>query len=128
VKLLLDTHILLWVAGAPEKLSDAARHLLADRNNQPLFSTVSLWEITIKNSLKRSDFQVDPRLLWRGLVDNGFLELEISADHVLAVSDLPPLHKDPFDRLLIAQSIVEGISLVSADPVIARYPAPVEAV
>lgn len=128
MKLLLDTHILLWTAGSPEKLSAKARQLLADQNNQLLFSAVSLWEIAIKNGLGRDDFRVDPRLLRRGLSDNGFLELPISAEHVLAVGDLPPLHKDPFDRLLVAQASIEGIVLVSADPAIASYSGAIELV
>jgi PIN domain nuclease of toxin-antitoxin system len=128
LKLLLDTHILLWAAGMPEKLSEKARDLLSAVENELVFSAASLWEITIKNGLGRTDFQVDARRLRRGLIDNGYLELAISAQHVLGVSDLPPLHKDPFDRLLIAQSTAEGIVLISADPAIAQYPGSIEIV
>lgn len=122
MKLLLDTHLLLWAVAEPEKLSSVARGLLQDLNNDLLFSAVSLWEIAIKNGLGRPDFQVDARVLRRGLLDNGYGELAISSAHAVAVSDLPPIHKDPFDRLLIAQAAVEGITLLTTDPIVARYP------
>jgi PIN domain nuclease of toxin-antitoxin system len=93
-----------------------------------MFSAASLWEITIKQGLGRSDFQVDPRLLRRGLIDNAYIELSITSDHVLAVASLPPLHKDPFDRLLAAQSQIEGVLLVTADPILGQYPGPVRLV
>lgn len=128
MKLLLDTHILLWAAGLPGKLSRVARRLIEDTENLLLFSPVNLWEIAIKHSLGRNDFQVDPRLLHRGLIDNGYEELQVSSIHALAAGDLPPLHKDPFDRLLVAQSIEEGIVLLTADPMVAQYPGPVRKV
>jgi PIN domain nuclease of toxin-antitoxin system len=87
-----------------------------------------LWEVVIKRGLGREDFKVDPRLLRRGLLDNGYSELPIGSEHVVAIDTLPPLHKDPFDRVLIAQALVEGITLLTRDPVVARYPAPVQAV
>ncbi|MBV7537468.1 type II toxin-antitoxin system VapC family toxin [Duganella sp. sic0402] len=125
MKLLLDTHLLLWAAGQPERLSPAAHLLLDDPNNELLFSAASLWEITIKHGLGRSDFQVDPRLLRRGLLDNGYAELPITSEHTVAVDTLASLHKDPFDRILVAQAIVEGISLITSDPLVAQYPGPV---
>jgi PIN domain nuclease of toxin-antitoxin system len=125
VKLLLDTHLLLWAAGRPERLPAGARALLEDQDNALMFSAASLWEIAIKRGLNRDDFQVDPRLLRRGLLDNGYAELPVSSDHAVALDALPPLHKDPFDRLLIAQAITEGILLLTSDPVVADYPAPV---
>jgi PIN domain nuclease of toxin-antitoxin system len=128
VKLLLDTHLLLWAAGRPDLLSGAARVLLDDPDNALLFSAASLWEVTIKRGLGRHDFAVDPRLLRRGLLDNGYSELAITSDHAIAVDLLPPIHKDPFDRILIAQSMVEAITLLTADPVVARYPGPVRQV
>jgi len=121
LKLLLDTHLLLWAAGQPERLSPAARTLLEDPLNELLFSAASLWEVAIKRSLGRPDFQVDPRLLRRGLLDNGYGELPVMSEHAVAVEGLPLIHKDPFDRILIAQSIVEGIALVTTDPLVARY-------
>ena len=128
MKLLLDTHLLLWAAGQPERLSPAARALLEDPLNELLFSAASLWEVAIKRGLGRPDFQVDPRLLRRGLLDNGYGELPVMSQHAVAVEGLPPIHKDPFDRMLIAQSIVEGIALVTTDPLVARYNGPVRKV
>jgi PIN domain nuclease of toxin-antitoxin system len=128
MKLLLDTHLLLWAASAPDRLSPAAGALIQDPDNSLMFSAASLWEITIKQGLGRSDFQVDPRLLRRGLIDNAYIELSITSDHVLAVASLPPLHKDPFDRLLAAQSQIEGVLLVTADPILGQYPGPVRLV
>jgi PIN domain nuclease of toxin-antitoxin system len=128
VKLLLDTHLLLWAAGQPDRLSEAARTLLADPQNELLFSAASLWEIAIKHGLSRSDFRVDPRLLRRGLLDNGYEELAITGAHAVAVETLPPIHRDPFDRILIAQSMVEGIVLLTSDPRVAQYPGPVHRV
>jgi len=125
MKLLLDTHLLLWAAGDPRRLPAAARKLINDSRNELLFSAVSLWEITIKKGLGRADFRVDPRLLRRGLVDNGYAELVITGEHVVAVGSLPSIHKDPFDRLLVAQSIVESITLLTSDPLLAKYPGPI---
>ena len=125
MKLLLDTPVLLWAAGEPARLSASARRLINDAGNEPLFSVASLWEIAIKRGLGRKDFQVDARLLRRGLSDNGYSELPIMSDHVVAVEDLPAIHKDPFDRLLVAQATVEGITLLTLDLVIARYPGPI---
>jgi PIN domain nuclease of toxin-antitoxin system len=121
VKLLLDTHLLLWAASQPDRLSPAAQTLLSDLSNDCLFSVASLWEVAIKRGLERPDFQVDPRLLRRGLLDNGYEELPITGDHALAVQTLPALHRDPFDRILVAQSQAEGIPLLTADPIVAQY-------
>lgn len=121
MKLLLDTHLLLWAAGQPERLSATARSLIENEENLLLFSAASLWEVTIKSDLARADFRVDPRLLRRALVDNGYLELPVTHRHVMSLKGLPPLHRDPFDRMLVAQSIAEGIALVTTDPVVARY-------
>jgi PIN domain nuclease of toxin-antitoxin system len=128
MKLLLDTHILLWAAGQPERLPLGARALLDDPRNEPIFSSASLWEIAIKSGLGRDDFQVNARLLRRGLLDNGYGELPISSEHAVAIDGLPPIHNDPFDRLLVAQSMVEGITLLTNDPLVAQYPAPVRKV
>lgn len=122
MRLLLDTHILLWAAGQPEKLSKAARRLLDDPQNDPVFSAASMWEIAIKQSIGRDDFRVDARLLRRGLLDNGYLELAVTGAHAIALDTLPPLHKDPFDRMLVAQARVEGITLLTSDAVLAKYP------
>ena len=128
MKLLLDTHLLLWAAGEPNRLSAAATKLIKSPANELLFSAASIWEVAIKRGLGRIDFQVNPRLLRRGLLDNGYGELAILSDHVVAIDTLPPIHKDPFDRLLVAQATVEGITLLTADPVVAKYPGPVRGV
>jgi len=125
VKLLLDTHLLLWAAGAPERLSAEARALIAAPENELFFSAASLWEIAIKRGLGRDGFQVDARLLRRGLLDNGYSELPVASEHAVAVEGLPPIHKDPFDRILVAQAMVEGIVLLTGDAVVALYPGPV---
>lgn len=128
MKLLLDTHLLLWAAGEPKRLPAVARKLINDSRNELLFSVASLWEIVIKRSLGRDDFRVDPRLLRRGLLDNGYVELAIGGEHVLAVDSLQPIHKDPFDRLLMAQAQVESVTLLTADPLLGRYPGPIRCV
>ncbi|MGA3226666.1 MAG: type II toxin-antitoxin system VapC family toxin [Acidobacteriaceae bacterium] len=128
MKLLLDTHLLLWAAGQPGRLSRAAQRLMNDHRNELIFSAANLWEIAIKRGLGRNDFQVEPRLLRRGLLDNGYTELPVAGDHTIALDGLPPLHKDPFDRILIAQAMVEGITLLTVDPLIAQYPGPVRRV
>lgn len=126
--LLIDTHILLWAAGQPAKLSRFTRDLLNNTANTLLFSAASIWEITIKRDLNRKDFKVEPRVLRRGLIDNGYEELEITGEHTMAISHLPLLHKDPFDRMLIAQATVEGATLVTADDNVAMYPGPIKKV
>jgi len=128
MKLLLDTHLLLCAAGHPERLSSKALALIEPSENELFFSAASLWEVVIKRALGRADFRVDARLLRRGLVDNGYGELAIASEHVVAIDNLPQIHKDPFDRILIAQAQVEGITLLTADPVVAGYPGPVQSV
>ena len=128
MKLLLDTHLLLWAAGKPNRLPATARKLIDNPANELLFSAASVWEVAIKRGLGRSDFQADPRLLRRGLLDNGYTELPILSDHVVAMESLPAIHKDPFDRLLVAQASIEGITLLTADMVLGRYPGPLRVV
>jgi len=123
--LLLDTHVLLWAAGSPDRLTRSARNLFEKPEHQLLFSAASLWEITIKRSLGRPDFRVDPEILRRGLLENGYHELAITSTHAMAVGHLPAIHKDPFDRILIAQAECEGVLLLTADEVVAKYPGPV---
>lgn len=125
MKLLLDTHLLIWAMGEPARLGPALGELLEDPRHTLCFSVASLWELVIKASLAREGFQVQPSLLRRTLLDGGFLEIPITADHVLAVGSLPPLHRDPFDRLLLAQAEREGLLLITADRTVARYPGPV---
>ena len=124
MKLLLDTHLLLWGAGLPKRLSAKARTLMEKGENELLFSPASLWEVAIKRALGRKDFQTDARVLRRGLLDNGYSELPITSEHIVAIESLPPIHRDPFDRVLIAQATVEGITLLTTDSVIAQYSGP----
>jgi PIN domain nuclease of toxin-antitoxin system len=126
MKLLLDTHLLLWAAGEPQRLSKRARTLINNPDNELFFSAASLWEVAIKRGLGREDFKVDARLLRRGLLDNGYSELPIISDHVVATESLPPIHKDPFDRILVAQATVEGITLLTVDSLVSQYPGPIK--
>jgi PIN domain nuclease of toxin-antitoxin system len=122
MKLLIDTHLVLWAASTPRRLSPATRSLLRDPRNELLVSVASIWEIVIKRGLGRDDFKVEPGRLRRGLRDNGWQELTLTSDHALAVEQLPPLHRDPFDRMLVAQSNVEGITLLTSDSLVSQYP------
>jgi PIN domain nuclease of toxin-antitoxin system len=128
MKLLLDTHLLLWAAGEPRRLSKSARTLIGNPDNELLFSAASLWEVAIKRRLGREDFKVDARLLRRGLLDNGYSELPILSDHVVATESLPLLHRDPFDRILVAQATVEGITLLTVDSQVSQYAGPIRTV
>jgi len=128
MKLLLDTHLLLWTASARARLSQAATSLIDDFTNEMFFSVMSRWEIVIKSALDRPDFQVDAAQLRRALLDLGYEELPITSAHGLAVAGLPPIQKDPFDRILIAQATAEGILLLTGDAIIAKYPGPVRLV
>jgi PIN domain nuclease of toxin-antitoxin system len=128
VKLLLDTHLLLWAAADDRQLSLAAREMLEDPANTLHVSAASLWEITIKHRLGRDDFRIDPVRLHRALLDNGYADLPISAAHALAAGALPMLHKDPFDRMLVAQATNDGLTLLTSDSTLARYPGPITCV
>ena len=96
-------------------------NLLLDPANQLVFSSASLWEIGIKNGLERPDLNIDPHRLWRMLLVNGYRELPVTSEHTVAVNDLPPLHKNPFDRMLVVQARVEGLTLLTADKMVAKY-------
>ena len=128
MKLLLDTHLLLWAADDIRLVPSAARALMRDPDNDLIFSVVSLWEIAIKAGLKRHNLRADARVLRRRLLDNGYVELPLRSDHAVAIDTLPPIHRDPFDRILVAQAMVEGITLLTADPLVAMYPGPVRRV
>lgn len=125
MRLLLDTHLLLWLADGAPDLSTAAVALVADPANDVLFSVASIWEVAIKFALRRPEFTMDPRVLRRAAIDNGYAELDVEAQHALATVSLPPIHRDPFDRLLIAQATVEAAVLLTADATILRYPGPI---
>ena len=125
MQLLLDTHLLVWAMGEPERLDPALVRLLEDPMNTPVFSVASLWELVIKRGLDRPDFQLEPPVLRQALLEAGWRELPVEAHHVLAVGQLPGLHRDPFDRLLLAQAQVDGLLLITADQQLAQYPGPV---
>lgn len=125
MRLLLDTHLLVWAMGSPERLSAALAAMLQDPANKPVFSVASLWELVIKQGLGKPDFRVEPALLRRALLDGGWQELPVQAHHALAVAALPLLHRDPFDRLLLAQASADGLLLITADQQLAAYPGPV---
>jgi PIN domain nuclease of toxin-antitoxin system len=128
MKVLLDTHLLLWAAAQPGRLSQAARDILEDEAHTLVFSAASIWEVAIKRGLNRADFTVEPSVLRRGLLDNGYSELPITAAHAAAVTGLPALHKDPFDRMLLAQALHEGFPLLTSDATLAGYGGPVRLV
>jgi PIN domain nuclease of toxin-antitoxin system len=122
-RLLLDTHVLLWAAWRSPRLSQQADALIRDPENEKLFSVVSLWEIAIKLALGRSDLVLDIVALRDGLLVNAYTELPILAGHALMTARLPAIHKDPFDRLLVAQALEQKLTLLTADPVVASYSA-----
>jgi PIN domain nuclease of toxin-antitoxin system len=128
VRVLLDTHLTLWASGAADRLSAAACDIMGDPANVLVFSVVSIWEAAIKHALKRDDFDNEPVQLRSSLLGHGYAELPITGLHAAAVATLPRIHRDPFDRLLVAQAMVEGITLLTPDPVLGRYPAPVRVV
>lgn len=128
MRLLIDTHLLIWAGEGSQRLSRAAAVLLADEANTLLFSTISVAEVAIKRALGRADFQIDPRDFRQKLFDNGYSELPLTGEHACRLGDLPPVHKDPFDRLLVAQAQIEGLSLLTADAVLGGYGAVVRVV
>ena len=128
MKLLVDSQLLLWAAGQLGRMPSAARKVLDDERNELFFSAASIWEIAIKSSRGRSDFEVEPRVLRRGLLEHGYVELPVTSEHAVGVDVLPPIHKDPFDRLLLAQALAEGLTLLTTDERLAGYPGPVRKV
>lgn len=121
MRLLVDTHLLLWGAENPKRISKAARTMMDDPEAEAWFSAASIWEATIKHALGKRDFAFDPRVVRRGLLDHDWQELQVTGEHALAIAQLPPIHKDPFDRLLVAQAKVEGLTLLTSDKVVAKY-------
>lgn len=121
MQLLVDTHLLLWSVAASKKLPAKARELLTDPMNVVLYSAASVWEIAIKSGLRRAAFQVDlPRLL-RAFEVAGFAELPVTSVHAARVTSLPDLHKDPFDRQLVAQALSEPVTLLTNDEQLGQY-------
>ncbi|HFD8834839.1 TPA: type II toxin-antitoxin system VapC family toxin [Salmonella enterica] len=114
--LLLDTNILLFMAYEPEKLKGGVVDLLEDTDKTLCFSAASIWEVVIKSNLNKADFSVDPEQFRNGLFGAGLIEIPIKSEHTLVVNDLPEkLHKDPFDRLIIAQAKYIKIPLITSD-------------
>ncbi len=124
MSLLLDTHMLLWATIWPERLPGKARALFADAENTLYFSSASIWEVAIKKKRGRPDFDEDARILRRHVLDSGGIELPMTSAHAAAAGELPFIHKDPFDRILLAQAKEEGLALVTADETLAKYPVP----
>jgi len=122
MRILLDTHTLLWALMRPERLAPAHRELLESPEHQVFFSAVNIWEIAIKRALDRPDFDVEPDVARDAAIATGFAELPISGMHAAAVRHLGNHHRDPFDRMLIAQAKTEPMRLMSDDPLIALYP------
>jgi len=128
VNLLLDTHLLIWAAAARERLSPQALDLILDPSNSLHFSVASVWEAAIKAPLGRDRSFPEASVLRRGLLQNDYVEVPITAPHALAAGALPPLHGDPFDRMLVAQAQIEGMVLLTADTKLAVYGAGVRLV
>jgi PIN domain nuclease of toxin-antitoxin system len=128
VRLLLDTQIVIWAATDDPRLRVAGRTLIGDASNQIVVSVVSLWEVAIKFALGKADFRHSAADLRSGMRRAGWEELNLTGEHALAVSDLPDIHGDPFDRVLLAQAHCEGLSLVTADRMLWKYGNPVQRV
>jgi PIN domain nuclease of toxin-antitoxin system len=121
MRILLDTHILLWALAEPHRLDEETRAAIAEGADAVLFSAASIWEIAIKSQLQRSDFAVRPSAIAREARNVGFIELAVHSEAVARVADLPMLHRDPFDRLLIAQAMIEPALLYTADGQLSAY-------
>jgi PIN domain nuclease of toxin-antitoxin system len=128
MRLLLDTHLLLWASERSSRLSRAARALLSDPANELLFSVASIWEISIKHAKGLVTFQAKPGMVWEELLKHGYQELPVIGKHAIAAETLPRIHKDPFDRILVAQATVEAMTLLTSDATVARYPGPIRKV
>jgi PIN domain nuclease of toxin-antitoxin system len=128
MNLLLDTHLLIWAAAREDMMSPVADRLVKDEANTLWFSVASIWEVAIKRALDRPDFRVEASVLRAGLLANGYHELPVEGRHVVALTGLPPLHGDPFDRVLVAQALSEGMTLLTADRKVAAYDGPIRLV
>lgn len=115
MRILQDTHILLWALAEPERLGRRTRASLEDPANEIQFSAASIWEIAIKAALGRPDFSIDPDEIFKAAVTTGFVEMPVRAQAAMAVARLPAHHRDPFDRLLVAQAMTEPARLYTAD-------------
>lgn len=118
MRLLLDTHIFLWAIRDDRRLSKSTRSKI-QRADEVYISSASLWEITIKMKLKKLD--VDPKQLINAIMESGFIELPITGRHAIMTAELPDIHRDPFDRILVAQAICEPLTLITADVNLEEY-------
>ena len=121
MRVLLDTHLLLWSVASSRRLPKGARSLILDGANEVFYSAASVWEVAIKSALRRTDFKANPTVLVRALGQSGFPELPVTAAHAARVTGLPAIHRDPFDRLLVAQSLAEPMTLLTNDAALMRY-------
>jgi len=121
VNYLLDTHILLWTLVDPDKVPGPMRRIVEDAGNRVWFSAASIWEIAIKHSLAKPDFNVEAATIWKAALETGLEELAVTAEHAIGVEALPWLHRDPFDRLLVAQARTADMKLLSIDPKVNAY-------
>jgi PIN domain nuclease of toxin-antitoxin system len=121
MRVLLDTHLLLWAMASSRRLPREARAVILDAANEVFYSAASVWEIAIKSALRRRDFKADPAVLVRALARSGFSALPVTSAHAARVAGLPRIHRDPFDRLLVAQSVVEPMTLLTNDAVLLGY-------
>lgn len=126
MRLLIDTHLLLWAIAEPQKLPESARERLESTENDVLFSPVSLWELAIKLQIGRLDLPVSPDDIARAASSMGFEELPVTSSHAAAVIRLPLYHRDPFDRLLVAQAMQEPARFLTVDRQLGRYSEMVE--
>ena len=127
-RFLVDTQLLLWNVYGSRKLPARVARLFRDGRHQFFYSAASLWEIAIKAARGRQDFVADTAAIRDALEENGFHELPVAAQHAVALSTLPAIHADPFDRMLVAQSITEPMALITTDARLAAYPGTIEVV
>ena len=121
MRVLLDTHILLWALAEPRRLDRETRATIESSDTEVLFSAASIWEIALKSGLGRSDFAFDAEEIAQAALDTGFTEVAVRAKAAALVARLPLLHRDPFDRVLVAQAIVEPATLYTADQQLVPY-------
>lgn len=124
----MDTHLLVWAASGSDRRSAEAAALMEDRANELWFSAATIWELGIKRSRRPEAMPVEAERFRNGLRAQGYRELAIDSDHALASNALPWLHRDPFDRIMLAQAVVEGMTLLTSDAKLGRYPGPVRLV
>lgn len=125
MRLLLDTHVFLWCIKNDRRLSKVARSKISTATDVYI-SSASIWEATIKIKLKKLDVDIDEMV--NAIVESGFLELPITAQHAAAISQLPDIHRDPFDRILIAQAMIEPLTFLTADAELKNYSELVEVI